>query len=248
VTFDEYERRLDRAFSKRIRLVAENPHGQFSSAWMFWGNNNDFYFGAKAISGALKVSLHENGRGYVAYHKPYFVTKRAEGIAIPAKTALEWALPKPGLLGAAHAASLILPADYCRAAPLSDSSRKKTLVLGIEDGCCAEIGIFLSHEQPDTLEAKLAPLGKPMFVITLENKMHISLVARSRPFDRASLPSDEQTARARALLLETEGISDNDNLNAMLWNNPGDGGTLQVIDVGGVRWKNNPTRPLDGTR
>ena len=50
MTFDEFERRLDKAFSDRIRLVAENPHGQFSSAWMFWGNNSDFYFGAKIIS------------------------------------------------------------------------------------------------------------------------------------------------------------------------------------------------------
>ena len=88
---------------------------------------------------------------------------------------------------------MILPVDYCRVASLSDNSRKKTLVLGIADGCCAEIGVFLSHEHPATLEAKLMALGKPMFVITLENKMHVSLVARSRPFDRASLPSDEQT-------------------------------------------------------
>jgi hypothetical protein len=248
VTLEEFERRLDKAFFKRIRLVAENSHAQFSSTWMFWGNNSDFYFGAKSISGALKVSLHENGRGYVGYHKPYFMKKCAEGIAIPAKTVLEWALPKSGLLGAAHAASLILPADYCRAASLSDSSRKNTLVLGVEDGCCAEIGVFISHEHPVTLEAKLMALGKPMFVITLENKMYVSLVARSRSFDRASLPSDEQAARGRALLLEMEGTPDNDNLNAMLWNNPGDGGALQVIDVGGVRWNNRPTCPADGTR
>ena len=85
MTFDEFERRLEKAFSDRIRLVAENPHGQFSSAWMFWGNKSDFYFGAKIISDKIKVSLHENGRGYVAYHKPYFEKKRAEGI-VPGKS------------------------------------------------------------------------------------------------------------------------------------------------------------------
>jgi hypothetical protein len=168
------------------------------------------------------------------------MAKRAEGIAIPAKTVLEWALPKPGPLGAVHAASLILPADYCRGAALSDRSRKNTLVFGIEDGCCAEIGVFISHEHPATLEARFMAIGKQMFVISLDNKMHIFMVARSRSFDCACLPSDEQTARARALLLETEGAPDNDNLNAILWNDPGDGGTLQVIDVGGVRWKNLP--------
>jgi len=116
-------------------------------------------------------------------------------------------------------------------------------VLGIEDGCCAEIEVFLSHEHPATLEAKLMALGEPMSVITLENGMHVCLLVRSLPFDRACLPSNEQTARARTLLLETEGIPDNDNLNAMLWNDPGDGGTLQVIDVGGVRWKNHQWLP-----
>src|SRR4051812_40656814 len=104
-----WKHRLDKAFSKHIRLVAENPHGQYSSAWIFWGRKSDFYFGAKNISGAFKVSLHENGRGYVAYDRLYFPKKRIEGIAIPAKTVLEWALPKPALSGAVHAASLILP-------------------------------------------------------------------------------------------------------------------------------------------
>jgi hypothetical protein len=216
-------------------MVAENPRGQFSNAWIFWGRNSDFYLGAKTISGSFKVSLHENGRGYVAYHKPYFEMKRAQGIAIPAKTALEWALPAPASSGAVHAASVILPADYCRTASLSHSSRKNTLVLGIEDGCCAEIGIFLSQEHPATLETKLMALGKPMFATTLDNKMHVSLVARSRPFDRSCLPTDAQIARAQALRLTTEGIAKNDDLSAMLWNDPGDGGSLQIIDVGGVR-------------
>ena len=142
VPFDEYELRLNKAFSKRIRLVAENPHAQFSSTWMFWGNNSDFYFGAKSMLGSFKVSLHENGHGYVAFHNPYFLKKRDEGIDIPTKTVFEWALPKPTLSGVVHAASLILPADYCFAAPLNDRSRRNTLVLGIEDGCCAEIGVF----------------------------------------------------------------------------------------------------------
>jgi hypothetical protein len=81
-------------------------------------------------------------------------------------------------------------------------------------------------------------IGKLMFVIALDSKMHVSLVARSRQFDSACLPSDEQTARAPALRLGTDRQPDHANLNAMLWNDPGDGGALQVIDVGGVRWKN----------
>jgi hypothetical protein len=218
MTLSKIERRIDKAFSKRIRMVAENPRGQFSNTWVFWGNKSDFYFGGQSVSGSIKVSLHDNGRGYVGYDKTYFLRMRAAGIAIPAKTTLEWALPKPGPLGAVHAASLVLPGDYCRAGPLSDSARQKTLVLGIEDGCCAEIGIFFSQEQPETLEARLMKIGKPMFIITLDNKMHVSIVARSRAFDRGCLPSDEQTNRAHRLALGADRIPDNENLNAMLWN------------------------------
>ena len=69
----DLEQRLQKAFSKRVRLAAENPAGNFSSVWMFWGNQSDFYFGSKSLLGSFKVSLHENGIGYVAYHKPCFL-------------------------------------------------------------------------------------------------------------------------------------------------------------------------------
>jgi hypothetical protein len=81
VASEDWERRLQRIFSKRLRIVAENAKGRFSSRWIFRGNRSDYYFGAKSVSGALKVSLHENGVGYVAYHKPYIEAKRSEGIA-----------------------------------------------------------------------------------------------------------------------------------------------------------------------
>jgi hypothetical protein len=168
-------------------------------------------------------------------------SKKAEGIDIPAKTALEWVLPIPGPLGAVHVASLLLPSDYCRSAPLSESAKKKTLVFGLENGCTAEIGVFFSNEEQSTLEAKLLPLGSPIVMITLENKLSVSIVARSKPFNPSVLPSDEQLQLAKTMLLQQSGdIPDNDNLNAMLWNKPADGEALQVIDVGGVRWKNKP--------
>ena len=92
---DDLERTLERAFSKKIRLAAENSAGQFSSVWMFWGNKNDFYFGSKSLLSSFKVSLHENGIGYVAYHKSFLLAKRAEGFDLP-KTTLEWKLSVPG--------------------------------------------------------------------------------------------------------------------------------------------------------
>jgi|GEM_PF-5827372 len=219
---EDIERQVDKAISKRIRIAAQNSRGQFSSCWIFWGHKNDFYFGAKSISAAIKVSLHANGRGYVGYDKSYFERKRAEGIVIPAKTAREWKLPIPGPLGAAHAASLVLPADYCRSTGPSESGRKKTFILGIEEGCCAEIGIFLSRESPNTLEAKLTKIGMPMFAIALDNNSHVSLVARSRQFEPLVLPSEAQTAAAAFTKLRNAAISKSESLNAVIWDAPND--------------------------
>jgi hypothetical protein len=143
--------------------------------------------------------------------------------------------------GSGTCCDLDVASGLCRAPPLSDRSRKNTFVLGVEDGSCAQIGVFLSLEHPNTLGAMLAVIGSPMFAITLDNKMHVSLVARSQPFDRASLPSDELLALGRSLPLRTEGTPDHDNLNAMIWNAPEDGGTLEVIDVGGVRSRRRAT-------
>jgi hypothetical protein len=237
----ELDVRLQHAFAKRFRLVAENENGQFSGTWMFWGNRSDFYFGAKSILGAFKVSFHENGVGYVAFHKPYLETKSEEGIALPSKTILEWKLPVPSDVGAVHAASLILPAEFCRRSrPLSQRERANTLIFGVKDRCAAEIGLFLSREDHTTLEVKLVPLGHPIVMVTLENGLKVSVVARSRDFDPGVLPTTEQMKRARMTALHPQDMQNTENLNAVIWNKPEDGGTLQVIDIGGVRLEHRP--------
>jgi hypothetical protein len=242
MTTDDWEARIDRAISKGIRLAVENSRGQFSASWIFWGRKNDFYFGAKSVSGEIKVSLHENGRGYLGYDKLYFQRKQVEGIAIPAKTIREWALPVPNSVGAVHAASLLLPADFCFGPPLTDRARRNTFVLGIEDGSCAENGAFLSHEHPTTLGPKLDAIAKPMFTITLDNELHVWLVARAKRFDPACLPSKEQTARARSLALISE-LRFDEPFNAIAWDAPVDGGAIRVIDVGGVRLQRTQPQP-----
>lgn len=235
MTVEDLEKRIHALFKRRVRLIAENASGGFSSAWMFWGNRNDFYFGSKSLLGSFKVSLHENGRGYVGYHKPYFLEKQAERIPIPAKTAFEWELPKPGALGAVHAASLLLPSDYCTGAEPSESARKKTVVFEVEAGCAAEIGVFLSHEGMKTLEPKMVAIGHPIVMVTLDNKLNVSIVVRSRTFDPSVLPTTETFAKSKRILLQKEPIQEQKNLNAMIWNVPKDGEALQVIDVGGLK-------------
>ena len=236
----EREKKLDRLFARRIRLVAENSKGHFSSTWMFWGHRSDFYFGSKNLLSSLKVSLHENGIWYVSYDKEHFQSKKRLGIMIPSRTVHEWALPVSGTIGAVHVASLFLPSDYCHSEPLSERAKSNTLVLGLEDGSTAEIGVFFSYEEQLALEQKFLQFGKPIVIATLDNKLRVSIVVRSRRFDPSVLPSDEQLRYSKLILLHQPGeIAGTNNLNAMLWNDPSDGEVLHVVDVGGVRLKNS---------
>lgn len=231
--FMTFINKINQVFSKRLRVVAENPQGRFSSTWIFWSNKSDFYFSAKSTSGSLKISLHKNGRGYVGFHRPYFEKKIAEGINIPSKTRFEWELPKPKEFGVVHAASILLPADYCRSS-LSEDASKKTLALGIEDNCTAEIGVFLSYEGKETLEEKFKNIGNPIAMVTLDNLINVSIVVRSGPFDPAILPTPEQYSNGRMFLLQTASVIEEHNLNAIMFNEPKDGEALQVVDIGGL--------------
>jgi hypothetical protein len=114
------------------------------------------------------------------------------------------------------------------------------LGLGVEDGCAAEIGLFLSYEGQATLASRFDAIGSPLVMSTLENGLKVSIVVRSRTFNLADLPTTEQINRAHTTILQKEDhIKNTDNLNAMIWNNPDDGGALQVIDVGGVKIEKN---------
>lgn len=233
----DLEKAIDALFAKNtVRIAAENPHGRFSSVWRFWAHNNDFYFSARTTANALKVSLHENGRGYLGYNKQYLLSKNANGFNIGDKIQHEWALPIPGPIGAKHAASVILPANYCYSESPRATAKSKVMIYGVESGCAVEIGLFLSYEDQATLESKLVNLGHPMVMFTLDNKLKVSIVVRSRDFDPSVLPSSEKTNLAkRTQLMKTEDLPFDSTLNAMLWNAPNDGEAIQVVDIGGVK-------------
>jgi hypothetical protein len=238
---EELEKRIDGSFAKnRARIAVESPSGKLSSRWLFWAKRSDFYFGAKSAAGALKVSLHENGRGYLGFHKPYWLSKKENGVDIPSKTLTEWALPNPAATGAVHVASVVLPADFCMSEPLAESEKKKTWVLAIEKGCAAEVCIFLSNEDQHTLEPKLENIGSPLVMFTLDNQLKVSIVVRSRAFDPSILPTNEQFQRAkRVQLAKSEDLPFDRTLNAMFWKDPKDGGAIEVVDVGGIRIRPN---------
>lgn len=239
----DLERAIDTLFAKNtVRIVAENPHGRFSSVWRFWAYNNDFYFTARTMTNALKVSFHENGRGYLGYNKQYLLAKKADGFDIGEKTKHEWALPIPGPIGATHAASVILPADYCCSENPRATAESKVMIYGVESGCAVEIGLFLSYEDSATLEPKLVKLGHPLVMFTLDNSLKVSIVARSRDFNPSELPSSERTNLAkRTQLAKTENLPFDRALNMAFWEAPRDGEAIRVVDIGGVTIQKTPT-------
>jgi hypothetical protein len=227
---------IERNFRKRIRMAAEGPSGKYSSTWMFWGHAEDFYFGAKNLAGSLKVSLHKNGFGYLAYDRLFYKRMVDAGKKLPAKTIHQWKLPAPQITGAVQLAVVRLPADYCSHEASSGILRKKVLVLGVESKCSAEIGVFASYEEIATLEHKFLKIGRPLFAVTLENKMIISIVVRSAPFDSSVLPTNEHLNRSRKTeLVKFDQVGNRDNLNMVVWNGPSDGEVLQVVDIGGIK-------------
>jgi hypothetical protein len=95
-------------------------------------------------------------------------------------------------LGSVHAASLLLPATIvAQVHSMTDRA-------GILQSLASK-----SREGPETLEATFSSAGLPTFAITLDNKVHVSLVARSRRFDPSCFPTPEQAARAGYLRLTT---------------------------------------------
>lgn len=227
---------LDRHFRKRIRIVAENPQGKYSSTWMLWGNNDDFYFGSKTLLESFKVSLHKNGRGYVAYEKRYYKEDKIVGTSFPSRTLTEWALPKPEIAGAVQLAVIRLPADFCTGEATPDVRKKKALVLGVEKGCAAENGVFASVQEMQSLEEGFQRIGRPLFAVKLENGITVSIVVRSAAFDPSVLPTSEQLNTSKKVeITEYKSLEHRENLNMLIWNKPGDGEALQVIDVGGLK-------------
>jgi hypothetical protein len=144
---DDLKTKLDRAFKKRIRIAVENERQEHSSSWIFWGNKNDFYFGAKSTAAAIKVSLHANGIGYVGYDNKYFNDRRNKGFELPQKSVTEWKMPQPNAKGAVQVASLFLPADYCNKLVNPENRLKSTLVFQVAPQHAAEIMIFRSQEK-----------------------------------------------------------------------------------------------------
>jgi len=142
-------------------------------------------------------------------------------------------------VGAACAASITFPADYLRSPKPTGEPKKPVLIFGdAPPGEAVEFGFFYSREPAETLEPKLEEIGRPLFRTTLDNGDSVSMVARVKAFDVATIPSIERLQSSLKPLVERDELrasTASDNLTMMMWNDPGDGGQLQVIEIGGLK-------------
>jgi hypothetical protein len=92
-------------------------------------------------------------------------------------------------------------------------------------------------------EKKLSKFGLPLVRTDLDNGESVSVAVRATAFDSATLPSQEKLNNAGLKALSLKGLpergAERSNLTAVLFNKPVDGGSLQLIEVGGVTLRKN---------
>jgi hypothetical protein len=221
----------------KFRFAVCRKDGRSSHPWAAWGNRSDFYIASRIIGSLVKVSLHEGGGFRLQFEKKYWEQMRAAGMGPSERAVVVWPKPNVPGLGAVHVASLIFPAIGFVADQPNGTSKKPMFLFEVADGEAGEIGLFYSREAIETLEPKLAKIGKPCGYTKLDDGIAVSTIARARDFDVGSLPTQ---IPANALLDESLHGSDTiESLHAVYWNDPRESGTLQMVEIGGVTLRRN---------
>jgi hypothetical protein len=221
----------------KFRFAVCRADGRCSHTWALWGRKNDYYIASRKIGGLLKVSLHEKGGFRLAFEKKYWQRMREAGRGPSERAVVVWPKPQAPDIGAVHVASLIFPAVGFVADQPIGAPKKPMFLFEVADGEAGEIGLFYSREAIEALEPKLARIGKPCVYTKLDDGMTVSTIARARDFDIGSLPTQ---IPANALLDESLNGSDTiESLHAVYWNDPQESGTLQMIEIGGVKLRRN---------
>lgn len=234
---------LETRISKdKLRLaVATTDDKLYSGIWAAWGNKSDFYIGALTTLGSMKVSLHASGICRVAFTEPAMRRLKDEGLETPSDRAIvKWRRPATPTEGAALVASLIFPTAFLKQPPREGSARRPLVVVNAGPRAEAvEVGFFYSRMPNAHLEPSLSKIGHPLFWAQLDSGETVSIVARNRDFDPKSLPSSEQMNRSKMNPLRSHIEDELENLTAAFWNEPKDGGALQVMEISGVRMRKN---------
>jgi hypothetical protein len=237
----DFARRLNRT---NFRFAVGSDEAGHSSPWTAFGTGNEYYIGARHAMGSSKISLHQSGICRVALTETHYNALPGDGLSQPPDRALvKWKRPPTPHIGGAHVASIIFPTEFLKLPEPQGTPKKPLIIFGAApSGKAVEIGFFYSREAPATLESKLLQIGHPIVCTTLDNGEMITVVARETDFDRTTLPSQDKldNSPGRILSKRVHAIeSEMTNLTGMFWNTPGDGGSLVLIEVGGMSLRRN---------
>lgn len=236
---------IERVNATNFRFAVGNSSRGFSSTWTAFGNAGDYYIGARPSMGSIKVSLHASGICRIALTDKQYIELEKEGLHQPADRALlKWRRAKTPEIGAAHVASVIFPTDYLSLKDEPKSRHKKPLFIfdPAAPGRAVEFGFFYSWEDEASMEERYAKIGKTIVCTTLDSGEHVTVVARITGFDRACLPSQEQADKAPGNILSKEVLNierELSQLTATFWNEPKDGETLKLVEIGGMSLRRN---------
>jgi hypothetical protein len=241
-TFEQFVARVN---SANFRFAVGNPASGYSTTWTAFGNRGDYYIGSRVFMGSQKISLHASGICRVALTNKQHDALLEDGLDQPADRAMtKWRRPKTPDVGAVHVASILFPTDYLKLTEEPKGTHKKPLFIfdAAPAGQAVEMGFFYSREDQAAMEERYLRIGHPIVCTTLESGEHVTAIARITEFDRSLLPSQEIMDKTPGNILSKEVLEIKDslpNLTASFWNAPGDGGTLKLIEVGGIVLKRN---------
>lgn len=232
----EFERSL---LKDVIRFVAARPDGRHSAVWYGRRTKNDYYIGARSVSGSIKVSLHDGQYCQLALTSEYHKRLAEKGLAPTDRRFVHWSRAKSPEAGATCVVQLVFPLRHLRLDAPTVKPGKPIVAFGSADPEKAvEVGFFFSREPAATLEPQLLAVGAPIIRTELADGDSVSVVVREASFEPHSLPPAERLAAASTHVLEPDAFpapgETADGLTAMFWNEPKDGETLRLTETGGV--------------
>jgi hypothetical protein len=244
LNLDQAETFIQRLNRTNFRFAVGSPDAGHSATWTAFGAGSEYYIGARHAMGSSKISLHRSEICRVALTEKHFNSLPGDGLAQPRDRALmKWKRAPTPDIGAVHVASIIFPTEFLKLPEPQGTPKKPLIIFGAAPpGKAVEIGFFYSREAAATLEPKLLQIGYPIVCTTLDNGEMITVVGRVSDFDRAVLPSQDRLEKSPMNILakNVHTIKDElNNLTGMFWNDPGDGGSLMLIEVGGMSIRRN---------
>ncbi len=178
---------------KVIRFGVRSPEGFRSSTWRCWtqtgGGKHDFYVMCRAVTGALKTSMHQSGLWHVAFSKEFIEKTSSEiGWTQDDRKIDEWLRPAEIAPGITLAYRLVIPESALTIRVTSDDDKDVVWIPSPPKGMATEISFLLTSPKvvishwPGKRSMNTKLIGK----LLLENDETLWIVHRVTPVPQLS--------------------------------------------------------------